>query len=175
MQTDYAEQLGNLTEELEKSRVQCGIPGMNIAIAYKGNIIYAKGFGRRNEQDPFTEENLGTHQFFDKGFNAAAIGELVAEGKMDWGTTPVNHYLPEFELKDPILASQLALADLLPHRIGFPNIDVTWHRTIKSIWDLIKRLKNVDVGHKLRPNTKYINGMYGTAGEAAARVAIYQL
>lgn len=51
-----------------------------------------------------------------KSFTAIAIGELIAEGKMDWDTTPVNSYLPEFELKDPVLTSQLTLADLLSHR-----------------------------------------------------------
>jgi len=51
-----------------------------------------------------------------KMFTAAAIGELVAEGKMDWDTTPVSKYLPEFELQDPVLTSQLTLVDLLSHR-----------------------------------------------------------
>jgi CubicO group peptidase (beta-lactamase class C family) len=51
-----------------------------------------------------------------KAFTATSIGELVAEGKMDWDTTPVNKYLPEFELKDPVLTSQLTLVDLLSHR-----------------------------------------------------------
>jgi len=51
-----------------------------------------------------------------KAFTATAIGELVAEGKMDWDTTPVSQYLPEFELKDQALTAQLTLADLLSHR-----------------------------------------------------------
>lgn len=51
-----------------------------------------------------------------KAFTATAIGELVAEGKMDWDTTPVNTYLPEFELKDPVVTSQLTLVDILSHR-----------------------------------------------------------
>lgn len=51
-----------------------------------------------------------------KAFTATAIGELVAEGKMDWDKTPVSHYLPEFQLKDPVLTSQLTLADMLAHR-----------------------------------------------------------
>ena len=54
-----------------------------------------------------------------KSFTAIAIGELVAEGKMDWDTTPVNTYLPEFELKDPVLIPQLTLVDLLSHRTVF--------------------------------------------------------
>lgn len=51
-----------------------------------------------------------------KAFTATAIGELVAEGKLDWDTTPVNTYLPEFETIDPVLTSQLTLQDLLSHR-----------------------------------------------------------
>lgn len=51
-----------------------------------------------------------------KAFTATAVGELVAEGKMDWDTTPVNTYLPEFETHDPILTSQLTMQDLLSHR-----------------------------------------------------------
>lgn len=51
-----------------------------------------------------------------KGFTATAVAELVAEGKMDWDTTPVNTYLPEFETIDPVLTSQLTMQDLLSHR-----------------------------------------------------------
>lgn len=51
-----------------------------------------------------------------KAFTSAAISELVGEGKMDWDTTPVNTYLPEFAFKDPVLTSQLTLVDLLSHR-----------------------------------------------------------
>ncbi|KAG0037259.1 hypothetical protein BGZ82_002858 [Podila clonocystis] len=56
-----------------------------------------------------------------KAFTAAAIGELVAEGKMDWTKTPVNVYLPEFQLKDPLFTLQLNLMDLLSHH-SYNNI-----------------------------------------------------
>lgn len=51
-----------------------------------------------------------------KAFTATTVGELVAEGKMDWDSTPVNTYLPEFETIDPVLTSQLTMQDLLSHR-----------------------------------------------------------
>lgn len=51
-----------------------------------------------------------------KAFTATTVGELVAEGKMDWDMTPVNSYLPEFETIDPVLTSQLTMQDLLSHR-----------------------------------------------------------
>jgi CubicO group peptidase (beta-lactamase class C family) len=55
-----------------------------------------------------------------KAFTSTAIGELVAEGKIDWNKTPVSQYLPEFQLKDPVLTSQLTFADLLSHRTVSP-------------------------------------------------------
>lgn len=51
-----------------------------------------------------------------KAFMATSIGELVAEGKMNWDKTPVNTYLPEFRTMDPILTSQLTMQDFLSHR-----------------------------------------------------------
>lgn len=57
-----------------------------------------------------------------KAFTSAAISELVGEGKMDWDTTPVNTYLPEFAFGDPVLTSQLTLVDLLSHRTVSPTV-----------------------------------------------------
>lgn len=48
-----------------------------------------------------------------KAFIATAIAELVAEDAMDWDTTPVHTYLPEFVIHDPVLTSQLTMQDLL--------------------------------------------------------------
>ena len=51
-----------------------------------------------------------------KAMTAATIGELVAEGKLDWDMTPVSKYVPELQYSDPILTSELTLADYLSHR-----------------------------------------------------------
>ena len=45
------------TTDIEKARLINGIPGMSVAVMHKGKIIFAQGFGRRNENnDPFTAE-----------------------------------------------------------------------------------------------------------------------
>ncbi|KAF9290643.1 hypothetical protein BGZ68_006497 [Mortierella alpina] len=163
--------LADLTEVLENARVRCGIPGMSIAIQHKGELVYVAGFGKRNESEPFTPKTLTSIASLTKAFTATAIGELVAEGKMDWDTTPVSHYLPEFELKDQNLTSQLTIADLLSHRSGLPDIDLAWFRTTESRRNLIKRLKHVDIPAKLGSTCLYNNVMYAVAGEAAANVA----
>ncbi|KAF9941758.1 hypothetical protein BGZ67_004096 [Mortierella alpina] len=107
-----------------------------------------------------------------KAFTATAIGEMVAEGKLDWDTTPVNKYLPEFELQDPILTTQLTFIDLLSHRTDLGRkADMAFYKSTTPRIELIKRLKLVNVQSKLRSDMNYSNALYTVAGEAAARVA----
>ncbi|KAF9090979.1 hypothetical protein BGX29_011200 [Mortierella sp. GBA35] len=167
----YKEFLANLPEALEKARVEGGIKGMSVAIIHKGELIFAQGFGKRNQTEPFTKETVSHLASVTKAFTATAIGELVAEGKMDWNTTPVNKYLPEFELKDPVLTSQLTMGDLLAHRTPVPPVDLAWFRNEKSTRTLIKEMRNIDMPSKLSPYVNYSNLCYAVAGEAAAEVS----
>ncbi|KAF9354603.1 hypothetical protein BGX26_007590 [Mortierella sp. AD094] len=144
---------------------------MSIAVLHKGKLVFAEGFGKRNEHDPFTTETLTQIGSVTKAFTAATVGELVAEGKLDWDTTPVSKYLPEFELKDPAFTSQITLQDLLSHRTGFPRIDTAFFFSSEPKKKLMKRLKYVDAKPKMSPVILYNNVMYDMAGEAAAAVA----
>ncbi|OAQ30797.1 beta-lactamase/transpeptidase-like protein [Linnemannia elongata AG-77] len=156
---------------LEDARIKNCIQGMGVAVLYKGELIFADGFGKRNDEDPFTKDTLMPIGSVTKSFTAIAIGELVAEGKMDWDTTPVNTYLPEFELKDPVLTSQLTLVDLLSHRTNLPNVFMRWFKSKESRIELIKYLRYADQPSKLTSTLNYSNTMYAVAGEAGARVA----
>ncbi|KAG0010853.1 hypothetical protein BGZ82_003245 [Podila clonocystis] len=169
--SNYKEFLDTLPIALEKARADGGIPGMSVAILYKGELVFAQGFGKRNRKDSFTKETVSHIASVTKAFTATAIGELVAEGKMDWDKTAVNNYLPEFELKDPVLTSQLTLADMLAHRTPLPPIDLAWFRNEESTRELIKQLKHVDMPSKMSPIVNYNNIIYAVAGEAAANVA----
>ncbi|KAG0318385.1 hypothetical protein BGZ97_003885 [Linnemannia gamsii] len=164
--------LANLPEVLEKARIEGGIPGMSVAIMHKGELVFAEGFGKRNETDPFTKDTVSHLASVTKAFTATAIGELVAEGKMDWENTPVSHYLPEFQLKDPVLTSQLTLADMLAHRTPVPSIDLAWFRNKDSTRSLIKQLRHLNIpSTKMSPIVNYNNIIYAVAGEAGAKVA----
>ncbi|KAF9910100.1 hypothetical protein EC991_007232 [Linnemannia zychae] len=169
--TSAKEFLANLSTTLEKARVEGGVHGMSVAILHKGELVFAEGFGKRNKTDPFTKETVSHLASVTKAFTATAIGELVAEGKMDWDKTPVNKYLPEFELKDPVLTSQLTLADMLSHRTPVPSVDLAWFRNEESTRELIKQLKHLNMPSKMSPIVNYNNIIYAVAGEAAANVA----
>ncbi|KAF9541282.1 hypothetical protein EC957_003238 [Mortierella hygrophila] len=166
-----SEFLSNLPAVLEKARVDGGIPGMSVAIMHKGELVFAQGFGKRNFKDPFTRETVSYIASVTKAFTATAIGELVAEGKVDWDTTPVSEYLPEFQLKDPILTSQLTFADMLSHRTPVPPIELAWFRSKEATRTHITQLRHLDLpSSKLSPTVNYSNIIYAVAGEAAANV-----
>ncbi|KAF9162301.1 hypothetical protein DFQ26_003692 [Actinomortierella ambigua] len=158
------------TADIEKARINLGIQGMSVGVVHKGKIIYAQGFGKRNDKDPFTPETLSHIASTTKAFTAAAVGELVAEKKARWDV-PVNEYLPEFKLKDPRLTAEVNFIDLLAHRTGYPSLDLDWYHRPESRPELIKQLRNVDPEVPFRSAFVYNNIMYAVAGEAAARIA----
>ncbi|KAI9232922.1 MAG: beta-lactamase/transpeptidase-like protein [Podila humilis] len=168
---DFDTILAKLKIEIEQARNHTGVPGMGVAIMHKGKLIFAEGFGKRNKNDPFTPETRSMIGSLTKAFTATTVGELVADGKMDWDSTPVNTYLPEFETIDPVLTSQLTMRDLLSHRTPFPSLDYNWFWANETRRDLIKRIRHVPVNPKLRSATNYNNVMYSVAGEAAANAA----
>ncbi|KAF9973902.1 hypothetical protein BGZ73_002830 [Actinomortierella ambigua] len=158
------------TTNIEKARINLGLQGMSVAVVHKNKIIYAQGFGKRNDIDPFTPETLTHIASTTKAFTAAAVGELVADKKARWDV-PVNEYLPEFKLKDPRLTAEVNFIDLLAHRTGFPRLDLEWFHRSESRSELIKQLRYVEPIHPLRTEFTYDNIMYAVAGEAAARIA----
>ncbi|KAG0368021.1 hypothetical protein BGZ54_002831 [Gamsiella multidivaricata] len=144
---------------------------MSVAVLHKGKLIFAEGFGKRNRNDPVTAETLMPIGSMTKAMTAAAIGELVAEGKLNWDTTPVSKYAPEAQLGDPILTSELTLTDYLSHRSGLPHDDTPWFNDTGTRNDVFKRLKHMELTSRLGTKVQYSNIGYTIAGEAAANVA----
>jgi CubicO group peptidase (beta-lactamase class C family) len=54
--TNTANTFQEWTDDIEKARVACGAYGMSVAVVHKGKIVYAQGFGKRNDTSPFTPE-----------------------------------------------------------------------------------------------------------------------
>ncbi|GJJ71366.1 hypothetical protein EMPS_03716 [Entomortierella parvispora] len=167
---DQESVLQELSKSIEQSRKECGIPGMAVAILFKGQLVFAEGFGIRNEQkESFTPQTLSPIGSLTKAFTATMIGELVAEGKMDWNKTPINKYLPEFELQDPAWTRELTISDLLSHQTGLPATSFLFRRnqhnrreTIKAFQDLVLPASRPHVSRY-----QYGNSMFVVAGEAA--------
>ncbi|KAF9135332.1 hypothetical protein BGW39_003439 [Mortierella sp. 14UC] len=161
-----------LRETIERAMRRCGVLGMAIAVLHKNELVYAEEFGKCNKDDPHTVNTVQPISLVTKSLTATVVGELVAEGKVDWDTTPVTKYLPEFKFKDPTLISRLTFHDMLSHRTGIPNVMINWHNSKGPRRELIRRLRFMDgVPRKLGFTAQYNNIMYAVVGEAVANVA----
>lgn len=79
-----------------------GSPGLSVAVAVGGDIIWAEGLGEADAEnhvpvDPRTRFRVGS---LSKLLTAALAARLVEEGKLDLDA-PIQAYVPAFPVKDP--------------------------------------------------------------------------
>ncbi len=100
-----------IVEEMEKNSV----PGMSVAIALDGRIVYSKGFGYADLENkvPFTAQTVSRIGSVSKTFTALAIMQLVEQGKINLDTE-VQTYVPTFPKK----IAPITIRQLLCHQSG---------------------------------------------------------
>ena len=85
------------------------IPGISVAVAIDGRIVWAEGLGAADlENDvPMTATSKVRIASISKSLTSAAVGQLVEQGKLDLDA-PVQTYVPSFPVKPwPITTRQL--------------------------------------------------------------------
>ena len=116
--TSPAGSLGAIVDGLATSEMKAqGLPGMTVAIAKNGTIVYAQGYGYADLStckpvQPTTEFQIGS---VTKQFTAAAILQLQDAGKLSIDNTVLT-YLPDYAF-DP----HITLRMLLNHTSGLAN------------------------------------------------------
>ncbi|MER7761082.1 serine hydrolase [Streptomyces sp. NPDC097619] len=100
-----------------------GVPGISVAVVYRDEVVYQKGFGVREvgksaAVDPDTVFQLAS---VSKPLASTVVAGVAGEkGGPGWDT-PVAEELPGFTLKDPWVGSHVTVADLFSHRSGLPD------------------------------------------------------
>ncbi|HEY1991644.1 MAG TPA: serine hydrolase domain-containing protein, partial [Gammaproteobacteria bacterium] len=89
------------------------VPGLAIAVVKDDKLVWARGFGRRNldEPEPVDVGTLFGIGSNTKAFTAAALGTLVTTGKLAWDSHMVD-LLPGFQMYDPYVTREVTLRDL---------------------------------------------------------------
>ena len=95
-----------------------GTPGLNIALARRGEIVWEAGFGyaNLNEKQKMTPETVFNSGSMGKLYTGMAIMQLVEQGIIDLDA-PINNYLP-FEVTNPLGGRDITVHDLMIHRPG---------------------------------------------------------
>lgn len=107
VQPALAPSAGAYTSAVEEARrlvwermAEVGIPGLSVAVAVYGEVVWAEGFGMADLENavpvqPWTKFRIAS---ISKALTAAAVGRLVQEGRLELDA-PVQNYVPSFPLK----------------------------------------------------------------------------
>ncbi len=144
--------------EIVRARLD-SIPGLAIAVARDGRIVWSEGFGWADlEQQvpvtPATEFRVGS---ISKSLTSAAVGLLVEAGKLDLDA-PVQHYVPSFPVKRwPITTRLVAghLAGIRHYRGTEFLLDQHYDNVLQSL-DIFK-----DDSLLFQPGTRFSYSSYG--------------
>jgi CubicO group peptidase (beta-lactamase class C family) len=156
----------------EQAIVDWNVPGTAIAVVAGGEIVYARGFGKRDiENDlPMTPDTLFAIGSTTKAMTCTVLGTLVDEGLVDWDT-PMRTYIPEIRFKDPSTTELITPRDLVTHRSGLPRHDSLWYNNhTSSRSEIVGRLAHLEPSAALRAKFQYNNLMYLTAGYLIERL-----
>lgn len=95
------------------------LPGMTVALAKDGKLIFAKGYGKADIElnVPATAENIYRIGSITKQFTAAMILKLAEEGKLSLDD-PIPKYLPDY----PTQGHTVTIGNLLNHTSGIKGI-----------------------------------------------------
>lgn len=161
---------------VEKTMATFNVPGMAVAVLKDGKMYHKNTYGVRSVKTnaAVNENTLFGVASNTKAFTAAALGQLVDEGKLTWDTK-VNDVIPEFKLYDAYVTSEFTVRDLITHRSGlglgagdlmvFPATNTT------TLPEMIHNMRYLKPVSSFRSKFDYDNLLYIIAGEIVARVS----
>jgi CubicO group peptidase (beta-lactamase class C family) len=120
----YEKTMVTARTEIWKAISGGGASSATVAVMDNGKIVYEEGFAMANRGDALgvnssTQFNIGS---VSKIFTAAAVMQLVEEGKVDLDK-PVVDYVPDFTMQDSRYKN-ITVRMLLNHSSGLPGTDI---------------------------------------------------
>jgi len=150
------------------------IPGASVCIVKDGKVVIMKGYGIKelglnNKVDENTLFMIGSNT---KAFTATAMAMLQANKSLSLDDK-VTKYLPEFKLNDQLATQEIAIRDLLCHRIGFRTFqgDFTFYNTDLTRAQVIEKMSHVKAAYAFRTKWGYTNSAFLTAGQIIPKVS----
>lgn len=170
----YAQDFKNFDQYVATAVDSFEIEGLGISLVNQEELLFQNAYGNANTN---ANSQLKTSALFgiaslSKAFTAASIGMLVDEGKLSW-KDKVKDYIPQFNLSDDYIASQLTIEDLLCHRSGFNTFDgdLLWYGTDYTREEIIQRFSKYKTSYDFRTQYGYQNIMFIIAGEVVEEVS----
>jgi CubicO group peptidase (beta-lactamase class C family) len=150
-----------------------GIPGLAVVVVRGDKIIYLKGFGITSLSDPspVTPQTIFDLASVSKSFTALGVLLLEDDGLIDLDT-PVQHYLPDFQLADP-RASEITVRQLLNQTSGLPGTfsePLIFHQGDDAMEQMVASLDHVRLNQPPGSSFEYADINYCLLGALIERV-----
>lgn len=148
--------------------------GLSVAVVQDGEVVYQAAFGQAHVENgtPLNTGHLFSIASCTKAFTAAALSQLVHQGKAKWEDL-VTDYIPEFALAEDYITRHLTIKDILCHRSGLGTFygDLLWYGTNYSNEEIIQRMRHLPVTNKYGSEYGYQNNMFMIAGEVIEKIS----
>jgi CubicO group peptidase (beta-lactamase class C family) len=168
------EKLKEIDAYAEKTRLDWNVPGVALAIVKDDKVVFAKGYGVREMGKPerVDENTLFAVASNSKAFTTAGLAILVDEKKLSWDDKVIK-YLPEFQMSNPYVTSEITIRDLVSHRSGLDTFsgDLLWYETTYNADEILRRVRFLEPKSSFRSRFGYQNLMYIAAGKVIERVS----
>ncbi|HKU96891.1 MAG TPA: serine hydrolase [Vineibacter sp.] len=148
-----------------------GVPGLAIAVVHNDEVVYLKGFGRRDAGKPDLVDGDTVFQIasLSKPVSSTVVAALVSDGVAGWDSR-IAELDPAFQLRDAYPTAELTVRDLFAHRSGLPGTagddleDIGFGRA-----EVLRRLRLVAPLSSFRAGYSYSNAGLTEGAIAAAR------
>jgi CubicO group peptidase (beta-lactamase class C family) len=165
--------LAELSRFVETGMKDLKIPGVAVAIAQNGKVVFADGYGVKDlgkpaKVDADTDFMIASNT---KALTTLLLAKLVAEGKLTWDT-PVTSVLPTFRLGDAETTRQVKIRQLICACTGLPRQDFEWLFQFQGVTpeDAMATLATMQPTTKFGEMFQYSNPMAAAAGFTAGHV-----
>ncbi|KAK3984501.1 beta-lactamase/transpeptidase-like protein [Cladorrhinum sp. PSN332] len=104
-----------------------GVVGLSAAVIDHGETIFQVNAGYRNlaKKEPVTSDTIFPIASLTKSFTGVCLDRLRDDNKLSFDDLIVTH-LAEARSRDPVVAENATIADLLGHRTGLQKADSIW-------------------------------------------------
>ncbi|RPI70502.1 MAG: class A beta-lactamase-related serine hydrolase, partial [Ignavibacteriales bacterium] len=164
----------SLDAYVEEALTTWQIPGIAVCVVKDGEVVLSKGYGVREagKDDKVDENTLFMIGSNTKAFTGTALALLEHDGKLSMDDK-VQKYLPDFTMKDPWVAKELNLTDIVSHRMGMETFqgDFMYWTSDLTMDKVIQKFGQLTPTYGFRTKWGYTNAGYAIAGKIIEKVS----
>ncbi|MCU1587062.1 MAG: Beta-lactamase [Frankiales bacterium] len=163
--------MSDLQDVVTELAAELEVPGAAVGVLHDGQEHYAFA-GVTAVENPLPVDERTLFQFGSTGktYTASAVMRLVEQGRVDL-YAPVRTYVPELELKDPAVAEQVTVLQLLNHTAGWEgDLMEDMGDGDDALEKYVRRMATIEQVSPLGATVSYNNASLSLAGRVIEKV-----